>query len=118
MSRKNKSSRALKVVVLGVALEEGTRLLRKYGPALLDKITEQAIDKVPELVAKGWEKAKTEVPPAASKVMDGTAAVGTRAVREAKSRRGTEKGEQEGTGVASPRVPEDDSHEGQELVQG
>lgn len=116
MSPKTKSSRALRVVVLGVVLEEGTRLARKYGPALLDKITEQAIDKGPELVAKGWEKAKTELPPVASKVKDGAAAAGRRAVSEVKSLRRTKNGDQEGTEVASPRVPEDGSHEGQEPV--
>jgi hypothetical protein len=78
MSPQKKSSRALRVVVLGVALEEGTRLVRKYGPALLDKMTEQAIEKGPPLAAKGWEKLKTEVPPAARKVKDGAVAAGKR----------------------------------------
>jgi hypothetical protein len=94
MSPKTKSSRALRAVVLGVALEEGTRLARKYGPALLDRITEQAIDKGPGLVAEGWQKAKTAV-----------------------LRRTHDTG-QEGTEAAPPRVSEDGDHEGQELVQG
>jgi hypothetical protein len=117
MSPKTKSSRALRVVVLGVALEEGTRLARKYGPALLDKVTEQAIDKGPELVAKGWQKAKTEIPPVARKVKDGAAAVGKRAAREVKSLRHTKNSDREGTEVASPRVLEDGGHEGHEPVQ-
>jgi hypothetical protein len=118
MSPQKKSSRALRVVVLGVLLEEGTRLARKYGPALLDKMTEQAIDKGPPLVAKGWERVKIEGPPVARKVKDGAVAAGKRAAREAKSLRRTKKGDQEDTEVASPRVPEDGSHEGQEPVQG
>ncbi len=118
MSPQNKSSRALRVVLLGVVLEEGTRLARKYGPALLDKMTEQAIDKGPPLVAKGWEKAKTEAPPVARKVKDGAVATGKRAAGAAKSLRRTKKGDQEGTEAASTCVPEDDGHEGQDPVQG
>lgn len=115
MSQKTKSSRALRVVVLGVALEEGTRLARKYGPALLDKITEQAIDKGPGLVAVGWEKAKTEGPPAARKLKNGAVAAGKRVARKAKSLRRTENGHQGGTEVPPP-VLEDGGHEGQEPV--
>lgn len=116
MSPKTKSSRALRAVVLGVVLEEGTRLARKYGPALLDKMTEQAIDKGPELVAKGWQKARTEVPPVARKVKHGAAALGRRAVRDVKSLRHTKNVDEEGTELASPCVPEDRNHEGQEPV--
>jgi len=101
MSPKNKSSRALRVVVLGVALEEGTRLARKYGPALLDKMTEQAIDKGPALVAKGWQRAKTEIPPVARKVKDGAIATGTRAAAGVKSLRHTRNSDQEGREAAS-----------------
>ena len=118
MSPKNKSSRALRVVVLGVALEEGTGLARKYGPALLDKITEQAIDKGPGLVAKGWKITKTEVPQVAHKVKDGAVATGKRAASQVKSLRHRKNSDQEGTEVASPRVLEDGSREGQEPVQG
>ncbi len=114
-----KPSRAqggLKVVAIGIALEEGTRLVRKYGPALLDKTVEVVIEKGPPLAVKGWETVKTEVPPAASRVKDGAAALGRRAAREAQSLRRTKKSDQEGAEVASPRVPEDGSHEGQEPV--
>lgn len=118
MSPKTKSSRALRAVVLGVVLEEGTRLARKYGPALLDKITEQAIDKGPGLVAEGWQKAKTEVLPFASRVKAGAGAAGRRTAKQVRSLRRTHDPDQEGTEVAPPRVSEDGSHEGQEPVQG
>ena len=118
MSQKTKSSRALRAVVLGVALEEGTRLARKYGPALLDKLTEQAIDRGPGLVAEGWQKAKTEVPPLASSVKAGAVAAGRRTAKQVQSRRRTQKGDQEGADVVSAGAPEDGSHEGQETVLG
>jgi hypothetical protein len=110
MSPQKKSSRAqggLRVIVLGIALEEGTRLVRKYGPGVLDKTVEAVIEKGPPLAARGWETVKTQAPPAAGRVKDGTAAAGRWAVRGAKSLRRTKKGDQEGTEVASPRVSED-----------
>jgi hypothetical protein len=55
-------SGGVKVILLGVLLEEGTRLLRKYGPGVLDKIVEKTIDQGPGLVAKGWQKIKSEAP--------------------------------------------------------
>jgi hypothetical protein len=118
MSPKTKSSRALRAVVLGVALEEGTRLARKYGPALLDRITEQAIDKGPGLIAEGWQKAKTEVPSLASRVKAGAGAAGRMTAKQVRSLRRTHNGGQEGTEVAPPRVPDDGSDEGHEVVQG
>ena len=102
MSPQNRSSRALKAAVIGIALEEGTRLARKYGPALLDKMTQQAIDKGPALLAKGWQSAKTEIPPVARTVKDGAIAAGKRAAVGVKSLRRTKNSDQEGTEVVSP----------------
>jgi|GEM_PF-2003300 len=121
MSPQKKSSRkegGLKVIVLGIALEEGTRLVRKYGPGVLDKTVEAVIEKGPPLAAKAWESVKTQAPSAAGRVKDGTAATRRWAVREAKSLRRTKKGEQEGTEVASPPVSGDDSPAGQAPGQG
>jgi hypothetical protein len=112
MSPQKKSSRTqggLKVIVLGIALEEATRLVRKYGPGVLDKTVEAVIEKGPPLAARGWETVKTQAPPAAGRVKGGTAAAGRWAVREAKSLRRAKKGGQEGTEVASPTVSENDS---------
>jgi len=115
MSSQKKPSRAqggLKVVAIGIALEEGTRLARKYGPGLLDKTVEAVIEKGPPLAAKGWETVKTEVPPAAGKAKDVVAAAGRRAARRTKSLGRTKKVAHEGTETAPP-VPADDGHEGQ-----
>jgi hypothetical protein len=71
--------------LLGVLLEEGTRLLRKYGPGVLDKIVEKTIDEGPALVAKGWQKVKSEAPPAATKVRGGGASAGRWVGRQAKA---------------------------------
>ena len=106
------------MIVLGIALEEATRLVRKYGPGVLDKTVEAVIEKGPPLAARGWETVKTQAPPAADRVKDGTAAAGRWAVREAKSLRRTKKDNQEGAEAASPPVSGDDSPTGQTSVQG
>jgi hypothetical protein len=65
----------------GVVLPRSSRL------PLLDKITEQAIDKGPGLVAEGWQKAKTEVPPLANRVKAGAVVAGRRTAKQVRSLR-------------------------------
>jgi hypothetical protein len=107
-------SGSIKMVIIGVAVDQGVRLARKYGPQLADKFAETVIDKGPVVVKMVVGGVQEQGPPAIRKLRGGVDSAGrqvqerTRAWRsrrrqpeemEAGPRGQTEKGNRTGRDV-------------------